>query len=51
MWMPQITVSAETLERLEQLAEDGQTHDEVVTELLNILQMEESTLFAAGDED
>jgi predicted CopG family antitoxin len=49
--MPQITVSDETLERLDRLAEEGQTHDEVIVELMNILQMEESTLFAAGDED
>mgnify|MGYP000243904810 CR=1 FL=1 len=49
--MPEIRLSAETMERLEQLTEEGQTHEEVIVELMNILQMEESTLFAAGDED
>jgi hypothetical protein len=49
--MPEITVSTETKQRLDRLADEGQTHDEVIVELMNILQMEESTLFAAGDED
>ncbi|MDR9411815.1 MAG: hypothetical protein RI544_00900 [Haloquadratum sp.] len=49
--MPQIEVSTETVQRLDRLTEEGQTYDEVIVELMNILQMEESTLFAAGDED
>ncbi len=47
--MPEITVSQETLERLEGLQRDGETHDELVTELINIYEASERTLAHGGD--
>lgn len=48
--MPQIEVSEETVERLDALRVDDETYDELVTELINIYEAEELTLFHGGDE-
>ncbi|WP_435127619.1 DUF7557 family protein [Halobaculum sp. D14] len=47
--MPKIELSEETLERLDGLREDGESYDELVTELINICEAEELTLFHSGD--
>ena len=38
--MPEITLSEETVERLDSLAVDDESYDELVTELLNIYEAE-----------
>lgn len=48
--MPTIEVDAETIDRLENLRVEDETYDEIITELINIYQAEELTLFHAGDE-
>lgn len=48
--MPTIEVDAETIDRLENLQVEDETYDEIITELINIYQAEELTLFHAGDE-
>ena len=48
--MPEVTLSEETVERLEALQQDGESHDELVTELLNIYEAEEFTMFHSGDD-
>ena len=47
--MPEITLSEETVERLDSLAVDDESYDELVTELLNIYEAEELTMFHSGD--
>ncbi|AHG04085.1 hypothetical protein HALDL1_11100 [Halobacterium sp. DL1] len=47
--MPEITLSEETVERLDSLAVDDESYDELVTELLNIYEAEELTMFRSGD--
>ncbi|MFC3476362.1 DUF7557 family protein [Halobacterium litoreum] len=47
--MPKVMLSEETVERLEGLQEDDESYDELVTELLNIYEAEELTLFHSGD--
>ncbi|MFB6097438.1 MAG: hypothetical protein ABEJ74_08630 [Haloferacaceae archaeon] len=47
--MPEIHVDEETLERLNSLRIDGESHDEIVTELLDIYEAEELALSYAGD--
>lgn len=47
--MPDVTLSDETIERLDALQEDDESYDELVTELLNIYEAEELTLFRSGD--
>lgn len=47
--MPQIHVDEETLERLDDLRLEDESYDEIITELINIYQAEELTLFRAGD--
>ncbi|QLG26079.1 hypothetical protein HUG10_00325 [Halorarum halophilum] len=47
--MPEIEVSEETLERLESLRENGESHDELIAELINIYEAEELTMFRSGD--
>ena len=47
--MPEIEVSEETLERLKDLRENGESYDELVAELINIYESEELTLFHSGD--
>ncbi len=48
--MPTIEVSEETMERLEGLRVEDETDDEIITELINIYEAEELTLFHGGDE-
>jgi predicted CopG family antitoxin len=48
--MPTIEIDAETLERLDALRIEDESYDEIVTELINIYEAEELTLFHAGDE-
>lgn len=48
--MPQIEVSEETVERLDALRIEDESYDEIVTELINIYEAEELTLFHGGDE-
>lgn len=47
--MPEIALSDETLERLDAIRQDDQSYDELVTELLNIYEVEELTLHRSGD--
>ncbi len=47
--MPQIELSEQTLERLDRLRETDEDYDEIITELLNIYEVEELTLFRSGD--
>jgi len=48
--MPKVHLDDETIERLDALRENGESYDELVTELINIYQAEELTLFHGGDE-
>lgn len=48
--MPEISVREETIERLDQLQVDDESYDEIITELLNIYEATELTLFHSGDE-
>jgi hypothetical protein len=48
--MPQIHLDDETLDRLDALRQEGEEYDEIVTELINIYEAEELTLFHGGDE-
>ena len=47
--MVQIELEEETVDRLDGLRESDETYDEIVTELLNIYEVEELTLFRSGD--
>lgn len=47
--MVQIELDAETVDRLDQLRENDETYDEIVTELINIFEAEELTMFRSGD--
>ncbi|MDY6818852.1 MAG: hypothetical protein SVG88_09335 [Halobacteriales archaeon] len=47
--MPTIEVSEETVERLDNLRIEDESYDEIVTELINIYEAEELTLFHSGD--
>jgi hypothetical protein len=47
--MPQIHLDEETIARLDSLREDDESYDEIVTELINIYEVEELTLFRSGD--
>jgi len=47
--MVQIELSDETVDRLDMLRETDESYDEIVTELLNIYEVEELTLFRSGD--
>jgi hypothetical protein len=47
--MPQVHLDEDTIERLDALREDGESYDEIVTELINIYEAEELTLFHSGD--
>jgi len=46
--MPEIKLDEETVARLEELRVEDESYDEVVTELINIYEAEELTLFHAG---
>jgi hypothetical protein len=48
--MPQIHLDDETVERLDGLRQEDEEYDEIVTELINIYEAEELTLFHSGDE-
>ena len=47
--MVQIELSDESVDRLDMLRETDESYDEIVTELLNIYEVEELTLFRSGD--
>ena len=47
--MVQIELDEETVDRLDGLREADETYDEIVTELLNIYEAEELTMFRSGD--
>ncbi|EMA42268.1 hypothetical protein C448_11046 [Halococcus morrhuae DSM 1307] len=46
--MPEIALDEETIERLDRLRVDEESYDEVVSELINIYETEERTLFRGG---
>ncbi|MFB6309236.1 MAG: hypothetical protein ABEH35_07900 [Haloarculaceae archaeon] len=48
--MPTVELDAETLERLDGLRVEDESYDEIITELINIYEAEEMTLFHGGDE-
>jgi hypothetical protein len=48
--MPTVELEAETIQRLDDLRVDDESYDELVTELINIYQAEELTMFHGGDE-
>jgi hypothetical protein len=48
--MPQIHVDEETVSRLDSLRVEDEDYDEIITELINIYEAEELTLFHGGDE-
>jgi len=48
--MATIEIDEGTVERLDSLRVDDESYDEVITELINIYEAEEMTLFHAGDE-
>jgi predicted CopG family antitoxin len=48
--MPTIEINEETVERLDSLAVEDESYDEIITELINIYEAEELTMFHAGDE-
>ncbi len=48
--MPQVYLSQETVDRLDNLQQEEETYDELVQELINIYEAEELTLFHTGDE-
>ncbi|WP_418282635.1 DUF7557 family protein [Halorubrum sp. DTA98] len=47
--MPQIHLDEETVERLDSLRVDDEEYDELVTELINIYEAGELTMFRSGD--
>lgn len=47
--MPKVHLDEGTIERLDELREDGMSYDEIITELINIYESEELTLFHSGD--
>jgi hypothetical protein len=47
--MPSIELDEETVERLDDLRLTDETYDEIITELINIYEAEEFTLFKPGD--
>ncbi|MFW6321367.1 MAG: DUF7557 family protein [Halohasta sp.] len=47
--MVRIELDEETVDRLDELRENDETYDEIVTELINIYEVEELTLFRSGD--
>lgn len=50
MGMPQVHLNEETLARLDNLREEDEAYDEIITELINIYEAEEMALFRTGDE-
>lgn len=47
--MPRIELEAETIERLDKLRVEGQSYDDVVSELVDIYEAEGLTLQHGGD--
>ena len=47
--MPTIHLEDGTIERLDALRVEDESYDEIVTELMNIYETEERTLFHSGD--
>ena len=47
--MVRIELDEDAVDRLDGLREDDETYDELVTELLNIYEAEELTMFRSGD--
>jgi hypothetical protein len=43
--MPDVTLDEETIERLDTLRIEDESYDEIITELINIYEAEELTLF------
>jgi len=48
--MPSVELDEETIERLDGLRVEDESYDDIVTELINIYEAEELTLFHGGDE-
>jgi predicted CopG family antitoxin len=48
--MPSIEIDEETVQRLDNLAVEDESYDDVINELINIYEAEELTLFHGGDE-
>lgn len=48
--MPEVALSEETVDRLDDLRIDDDTYDEIITELINIYQATELSLATGGDE-
>jgi hypothetical protein len=48
--MPQIHLDERTIGRLDDLREEDEDYDELITELINIYQASELTMFHTGDE-
>ena len=48
--MPKVQLDEETIERLDSLRTEDESYDELVTELINIYEAEELTMFHGGDE-
>ncbi|WP_165875173.1 DUF7557 family protein [Natrarchaeobius chitinivorans] len=47
--MPTVELEEETIERLDALKIEDESYDELITELINIYETSEYTLFRAGD--
>lgn len=47
--MATIHLDEETIDRLDRLRIEDESYDEIVTELINIYEAEERTLFHSGD--
>jgi predicted CopG family antitoxin len=48
--MATIEIDEDTVQRLDSLRVEDESYDEIITELINIYEAEELTLFHAGDE-
>lgn len=46
--MPDVHLDEDTIDRLDRLRVDEESYDEIVTELINIYETEERTLFRGG---
>lgn len=47
--MPSVELDEETVERLDQLRIEDESYDELITELMNIYEASELTMFHSGD--
>jgi hypothetical protein len=47
--MPKIHLDEDTIERLDTVRIDDESYDEIITELINIYEAEEITLYRSGD--